>query len=65
LAIWPIGSQPSRRRPRHGTPYVYEGQPTDPPAGQSTWLVPAGELFVLGDHRAASQDSRVFGFIQR
>jgi signal peptidase I len=46
-------------------PYVYEGQPTDPPAGQSTWLVPAGELFVLGDHRAASQDSRVFGFIQK
>ena len=46
-------------------PYVYENQPTDPPSTQSTWLVPAGELFVLGDHRGASQDSRVFGFIQK
>ena len=44
-------------------PYLYEDQPTDPPAGQSTWLVPGGELFVLGDHRAASEDLRVFGFI--
>ncbi len=46
-------------------PYVYEGQPTDPPAGQTTWVIPAGELFVLGDHRAVSEDSRVFGFIQK
>ena len=28
-------------------PYVFEGQPTDPPAAQSVWVVPAGELFVL------------------
>ena len=46
-------------------PYVFEGQPTDPPPAQSVWVVPAGELFVLGDHRAASQDSRVFGMIQK
>ena len=32
-------------------PYVYEGQPTVPLTGQSSWRVPAGDLFVLGDHR--------------
>jgi signal peptidase I len=50
-------------------PYIFEdkGVPQTTEAavgGPSEWLVPAGDLLVLGDHRQDSADSRTFGPIQ-
>jgi signal peptidase I len=47
-------------------PYVFENQATDMPdnAGK-TWKLSADQVFVLGDHRQDSRDSRDFGPIEK
>lgn len=52
-----------------GEPYLFAAQPGDPaqpttvPGDEHRWLIPTDDLFLMGDHRANSEDSRTFGTV--
>ena len=55
--------------PSSTEPYVFKEddgttQTTEDPLNQGKWVVPDGELFLMGDHRGSSADSREFGTVK-
>jgi signal peptidase I len=57
-AVWIDGVRLEEDAYTYVDPATGENQPTLATGQQSAWDVPEGSLFVLGDHRGGSTDSR-------
>lgn len=63
-----VGRPGDEVRVENGTVFVndqplYEPYIAQPPSYSGTWVVPDGQVFVLGDNRNNSSDSHLWGFI--
>jgi signal peptidase I len=65
-AVWIDGIRIEESAYTYDDPVTGENEPTLPKGPQSEWDVPEGSLFVLGDHREGSTDSRrnSVGFVE-
>ncbi len=57
-SVWIDGTRLDESAYTYRDPITGENEPTLAKAGNASWDVPEGQLFVLGDHRMGSTDSR-------
>ncbi len=64
-AVWIDGTRIDESAYTYRDPLTGENEPTLAKGAESVWDVPEGQLFVLGDHRMGSTDSRnrAVGFV--